>query len=80
MSRKNRPNKPAILGPAAAPAPPPVLHGNCFHTFIAEARSLGNEVTARRAFDAEVGEYIAAKGLTDDFNAWREARRAPKPA
>lgn len=58
-----------------APAPAPVLHGDAFHSFIREATSIGNEVAARRAFDAEVSEYLGAKGLADDFNAWRAAKR-----
>lgn len=56
-------------------APSPVLHGNAFHTFVAEAQSIGNEVAARRLFDADVVEYITLKGLSADFEAWRAAKR-----
>lgn len=75
MSKKNRPNK---VRPVPTAVPPPVLHGDCFHTFIIEATKLGNEVTARREFDDRVGEYLESKGLTADFNAFIEAKRAPK--
>ena len=68
MPKKNRPGTP--------PAPKPVMHGDAFHTFIAEAQSIGNEVAARRQFDADVGEYLRVKGLADDFSAWRTERRA----
>lgn len=75
MSKKKRPN------PSPAPQRPtqlPVLHGMCFTTFIDEARSLGSEVTARREFDADVGEYLTQKGLLEEWSQWREAKRAPK--
>lgn len=75
MSKKNRPNKVQELVPVP---PPPVLHGNCFHTFISEAAQIGNEVTARREFDRDVGEYLESKGLTADFNAYRAAKSKPK--
>ncbi len=74
MSKKKRPNQ------ASAPQRPvqlPVLHGNVFSTFISEAQSLGNEVNARREFDADVGEYLTQKGLLDEWSKWREAKRAP---
>ncbi len=54
--------------------PSPVVLGDVFRSFIAEATSVGNEVTARRAFDADVGEYLELKGLAADFNAWRAAK------
>ncbi len=77
MSKKKSPNK----GPAAAPktpdARPPVVHGDCFRTFITEAQSIGNEVEARRVYDADVVEYLQAKGLFEEWSAWREAKRAP---
>lgn len=50
------------------------MHGNAFHTFIAEAQSIGNEVAARRAFDADVSEYLKSKGMIADFEAWRAKR------
>ncbi len=74
MSRKKRPQKPA------ASAPLPVLHGNAFATFLQEAHSLGNEVVARREFDADIVEYLKQKGLLEEWGAWREQKRAPKPA
>lgn len=70
MSKTKRPLK-------AVPTPPsPVLQGDCFRTFLDEARSIGNEVVARRAFAAEIGEYLAKKGLVEDFEAWRKAKTA----
>ena len=63
MTKKNRPKPPS-----------PVLHGNAFHAFIAEAQSIGNEVAARRQFDADVCEYLELKALADDFSAWRAAK------
>lgn len=75
MSKKNRPAKAPVKIPAAAPQP--VIHGDAFRTFLAEATSLGNEVAARRSFDRDVGEYLESKALTADFNAWREAKHSP---
>lgn len=60
------------------PAPAAVVHGDCFRTFIDEARSIGNECTARREFDADVVEYLKQKGIFDDWSAWREAKHAQK--
>lgn len=76
MSRKNRPNTVQPQKPSAGPLP--VLHGQAFVTFLDEARSIGNEVTARRAFDADVAEYLKQKGLIEEFQAWREQKNAPK--
>lgn len=67
MPKNKRQNK--------APAPSPVMHGNAFHTFIAEAQSIGNEVAARRLFDADVCEYLELQGKTKDFEAWRANKR-----
>lgn len=75
MSKKNRANKVPNM-PAAARLP--VIHGDCFRTFIDEASSLGNEVMARRQFDADVAEYLKQKGLLEEWGAWREAKRTPK--
>lgn len=58
-----------------ANAPVPVCKGDVFHTFIAEATSLGNEVEARRRFDADVCEFLEMKGLRVDFDAWRAAKK-----
>jgi hypothetical protein len=65
MTKKNRPKTPP------AKTPQPVVHGDAFRTFLAEATSLGNEVAARRAFDADVGEFLKTRGLTTDFEEWR---------
>lgn len=67
-------NKPPMTVPSV---PKPVMHGDAFRAFVAEATSIGNEVTARRAFDAEVGEYLKSKGLEADFNAWRAKKHTP---
>lgn len=77
MSRKNRPDKKP--SPAAAPDPlmQPVLVKDVFAVFLDVARSIGNEVQARRAFADEVGTYLADKKLVDDFNGWRSARQKP---
>lgn len=61
--------------PLVPPTRPPVAQGDCFVTFIREAQSIGNEVEFRRAYDADVGEYLVGKGLAADFSAWREAKR-----
>lgn len=58
--------------------PAAVVDGDVFRSFIAEATSLGNEVEARRAFDNDVGAYLAERGLAGDFNAWRTSKRTPK--
>jgi hypothetical protein len=63
---------------ASVPEVRAVLHGDCFHTFVAEATSLGNEVVARRQYDEDVVEYLQSKGLFDDWSAWRAAKRTPK--
>lgn len=73
MSKKKRP--PKVSAPSA---PPAVLHGSAFVTMIDEARSLCNEVVARREFDADVVEFLRSKGLFDEWGAWRDAKRAPK--
>lgn len=77
MSRKNRPQK-SQTTQAQPAAPLPVLHGDAFRTFLDEARSIGNEVMARREFDADVVEYLKQKGLVDEWAKWREAKRAPQ--
>ena len=71
MSKKNRPAKAPVTK-----TPQPVLHGDAFRTFLAEATSLGNEVAARRAFDADVGEFLKSRGLGPAFEEWRAARSA----
>ena len=77
MAKKKHPNSvPATQRAAAQPLP--VVHGDCFRTFLDEARSIGNECTARREYDADVVEYLQQKGLMDEWAAWREAKRAPK--
>jgi hypothetical protein len=63
---------------AIVPERAPVMQGDCFATFLREAQSIGNEVVARRAYDADVGEYLAEKGLLEDFAAWREAKPQPR--
>lgn len=75
MSKKKRPQM--VPAPPAPPAKLPVLHGMCFSTFIEEATSISNEVTARRAFDTDVGEYLKQKGLLEEWAKWREAKHAP---
>jgi hypothetical protein len=55
------------------------MHGNLFAAFLAEAHSIGSECEARRAFDHEVGQFLAEKGLAVEFDSWRQAR-SPKPA
>lgn len=75
MSKKKRPNQ---ATPAQRPTALPVLHGNVFSTFVSEAQSLGNEVMARREYDADVVEYLSQKGLMDEWSKWREAKRAPR--
>lgn len=69
MPKKNRAPR------GAAPAKPPVLQGDCFRTFLDEARSIGNEVAARRQFAADVIEFLRGKGLIDEWDAWHAARR-----
>ena len=76
MSKKKRPNqKTAVVKPD--PLLQPVLGKDIFATFLATAQSIGNEVVARRAFQDELGAYLAEKSLVDDFNAWRERRAQP---
>lgn len=81
MSKKKRPNQKLAQTPAPAPNPllQPVLGKDVFIMFIDAAKSIGNEVVARRAFADEIGTYLAEKKLVDDFNAWRDAKRAPTP-
>lgn len=55
----------------------PILHGDCFRTFLEEATSIGNEVAARREFCADVVEYLTQKGLIDEWSAWRAAKHTP---
>lgn len=77
MSKKKHPNK-AHQKPLVQRPPPPVLHGDVFRTFVDEARSIGNEVVARREFDLDVVEYLRSKGLFDEWCAWRAAKRGPQ--
>ena len=60
-------------------APVSVLRGDVFATFVHEAKSLGDEVVARRAFDDDVGAFLKERELLADFEAWRVARRARAP-
>lgn len=53
----------------------PVVQGDVFATFIAEAQSLGNEVVARRRFADELAAYLDERQLVDDFAEWRANRR-----
>ncbi len=78
MSKRKSPKK--VSSKSIAPVPSPVLQGDCFRTFLAEAMSIGNECTARREFDDEVIAYLREKGLFDEWSAWREAKHAPKTA
>jgi len=82
MSRKNRPNKQKTMQKVAAPViimhQTPVTHGDVFATFLDEARNIGNEVSARRAHDAEIAEFLQVKGLTAEFEAFRAAKHQPK--
>lgn len=68
MKRKNSPVK-------SPETPQPVTQGNVFATFIKEAQILGNEIEARRAFDREVGVFLAERDLVPEFEKWREARK-----
>jgi len=75
MSKKRRPRPaPARTAQNAANGPRPVVHGDCFRTFIAEAQSIGNEVVARREYDADVVEYLKEKGLFEDWARWLDAK------
>jgi hypothetical protein len=56
------------------PTPIAVNKGDCFATFLAEAQSIGNEVAARRAFDAEVEAFLKERGLLETFEVWRASR------
>ncbi len=78
MSKKKSPNSVAARGtPPKAAAPAPVAHGDCFRTFIDEARSIGNECVSRRQFDEDVVEFLKEKGMFADWAAWRTAKRGP---
>jgi hypothetical protein len=75
MSKK----KPLRKAPRVVTAPPaPVLAGDVFRAFVDEARSIGNEVAARRLYDEDVVAFLREKGLYDEWAAWRQAKRAPK--
>jgi hypothetical protein len=74
MSKKKRPDK----APRQQPVALPVTHGDCFRTFIDEATKIGNEVMARRQFDADVIEYLTQKGLMNEWSQWLDAKRAPR--
>ena len=77
MSKKKRPNK--VTTPVAvAPPKKPVLEGDVFVRFIDEARSIGNEVAARRQYEDDVVAYLTTKGLFQEWSAWRAAKYAPK--
>lgn len=73
---KKKHQKPA---PAPQPTALPVLHGDTFRSFLDEARSIGNEVVARREYDADVVEYLTQKGQMEEWTKWREAKRGGQP-
>jgi hypothetical protein len=56
------------------PATETVGKNDVFVTFVTQAASLGNEVTARRKFDDEVTTFLTVKGLTEEFETWRANR------
>lgn len=72
MKKKNRPSPPRVVPPQ------PVLQGNVLGSFVLEATSILNEVTAWRKFSEDITTYINAKGLREDFDAWIAARSTPK--
>lgn len=75
MPKKKSPKLRTVTAvPQQAPA---VTQGNVFATFLQEATSLGNEVMARRALQNEIGAFLAQKGLVDEFEAFRNARKQP---
>lgn len=77
MSKKKRPNRTvAVAAVPAAPPPSPVMHNDVFRSFVDEARSIGLEVEARRAFQNEVASFLAEKKLVQEFEAWRAARKS----
>lgn len=78
MAKKKSPNTGPITTALAA-APKPVLHGDCFRAFLDEARSIGNEVAARREYDEDVAVFLRERGLFDEWATWRAKKRAPKP-
>lgn len=68
MSRSKSKNRPS-------PIPPDYVHKNdVFATFVDQAQSLGNEVAARRRFDADVSEFLKTKGLVAEFETFRKSR------
>lgn len=75
MSKKKRPQK---VQPPKVAAPLPVVQGDCFRTFLDEARSIGNECMARREYDTDVVEYLTQKGLMDEWASWRAQKRGPR--
>jgi hypothetical protein len=70
MKKKKSPNK------VPAPAKNPVLHGDTFRAFIDEARSIGNEVAARRQLHADMMEFLGELGYVESWDAWYAKKRA----
>lgn len=70
MAKRKSPNSKAAV-PEGSKA---VTHGDVFRAFLDEARSVGNECSERRVFDAQVVEFLESKGLMDEWAAWREKK------
>ncbi len=68
-----RPKKP-VKAPQHPPQTP-VHNGDVFATFLREAQSIGNEVVARREYDAHIVEFLEEKKLSAEWAQWLKNKR-----
>lgn len=52
-----------------------VTEGSVFATFISEGIAMTQELEARRRFGNDVGEFLRKKGLVDEFETFRNAKK-----
>lgn len=61
-------------------APGPIVTGSVFANVLQEMIALTQELAARRAFDADVADWLNANAFVKAFEAWRAGRGKPDPA
>lgn len=55
--------------------PDPVVKGSTVANVILELTNLVQELAARREFGEDVGAFLAARDLVEDFETFRDERR-----
>ncbi len=52
-----------------------VTQGSVFATFISEGIAMTHELEARRRFGDDVGEFLRKRGLVEEFETFRAAKK-----